>query len=266
MKGLIFSIKRYSVHDGPGIRVTVFMKGCPLSCIWCHNPEGISSGIGRILETRRVGENEYTKPAEVGKYYSTEDILEILEKERPFFQQSDGGVTFSGGEPMAQPEFLHDVLIACHESGFHTAIDTSGFCQENDLKEIMPVTDLFMFDIKHLNEQKHIEFTGVSNRIILENFDMLLRSGKETIVRIPVIPGVNDDGGHLSDLKSFLKEKGRNNIRGVSLLPFHRIGASKYGRLGLPYLMAGIEPPTRERMKELKEYFSETGLKIKIGG
>ena len=266
MEGLIFSIKRYSVHDGPGIRVTVFMKGCPLSCHWCHNPEGISPGVGTILEWRKVGENDYTKPVEVGKYYSVDDILQILAKDRIFFQQSGGGVTFSGGEPMAQPEFLLGALKACRENGFHTVVDTSGYCQEADLKEIMRVTDLFMFDIKHLDEQKHIGFTGVSNRVILENFHILLRSGMDIIVRIPVVPGVNDDPGHLSDLKKFLTEAGRNKIKGLNLLPFHRIGASKYRRLGLPYRMAGIEPPSRERMRELKEFFSGTGLKVKVGG
>jgi pyruvate formate lyase activating enzyme len=266
MKGLIFSVKRYSIHDGPGIRVTFFMKGCPLSCLWCHNPEGISPVITSIADTRRMGDKEFTRTAEAGKYYSIEEILEILARERLFFQQSGGGVTFSGGEPMVQPEFVREALKASGENGYHTAVDTSGYCRESDLREIVPFTDLFLYDIKHLDERKHVQFTGVSNRIILENFRMLNESAKNIIVRIPVVPGVNDDPEHLASLRQFLIKSVRSNTLGLSLLPFHRTGASKYGKLGLSYRMTGTEPPSRERMNELKAYFSETGLKVKIGG
>jgi pyruvate formate lyase activating enzyme len=266
MKGLIFSIKRYSVHDGPGIRVTLFMKGCPLSCRWCHNPEGISPDIESLLETKKVGEKEFSHPAQVGKYYSIEEILVILDKEKIFFQQSGGGVTFSGGEPMIQLEFLREALKTFHAIGIHTAVDTSGYCPEAGFREIMPYTDLFLFDIKHLSEKKHLEYTGVSNRLILKNFRMLLESGKELMVRFPVIPGINDDPDHLKELKKFLIESKSGNIKKLNLLPFHRIGVSKYRKLGLVYQMRDIDPPSSARMKELKDFFSETGLKVKIGG
>jgi pyruvate formate lyase activating enzyme len=162
MKGLIFSVKRYSIHDGPGIRVTFFMKGCPLSCMWCHNPEGISPFPEYVIRSDKVGEKEFRNREEAGKYYSVENILEILEKERVFINQSKGGVTFSGGEPMLQFKFLLEALKACKENDYHTAVDTSGYSSEENYKSIIPLTDLFLFDIKHLDEARHIELPASS--------------------------------------------------------------------------------------------------------
>ena len=139
MKGLIFSVKRYSIHDGPGIRVTFFMKGCPLSCMWCHNPEGISLVQESVVSTNRIGDMKFSKKEEVGKYYTTDDILEILDKEKVFINQSKGGVTFSGGEPMSQFEFLLEALKACKEAGYHTAVDTSGYSSAANYKSIIPL-------------------------------------------------------------------------------------------------------------------------------
>jgi pyruvate formate lyase activating enzyme len=266
MQGLIFSVKRYSIHDGPGIRVTFFMKGCPLSCWWCHNPEGISPDREWVVQTRKVGEREFSINEEVGKYYSVENIIEILEKDRIFFQQSNGGVTFSGGEPMMQFDFLLEALKACKANGFHTTVDTSGYALQDNYRAIMPFTDLFLFDIKHLDDSKHIEYTGVSNTGILENFSMILKSGKEMMIRIPVIPGKNDDTAHLSKLKEILFSLKKDNLKKINLLPFHRIGISKYRKFNIPYRMNDTEQPSPERMKELKEFFGETGIKVKIGG
>jgi pyruvate formate lyase activating enzyme len=266
MQGLIFSVKRYSIHDGPGIRVTFFMKGCPLSCWWCHNPEGISPDREMIVQTRRVGEMEFSGNEEVGKYYSVSDILAILEKERIFFQQSQGGVTFSGGEPMMQFEFLLEALKACKANGYQTAIDTSGYSSPENYKAVMPFTDLLLFDIKHLDNSKHLEYTGVSNFGILDNLRMILKNGKAIMVRIPVIPGINDDQGHLNDLRNLIAELKCENFKRINLLPFHRIGKSKYKKFNLPYRMNDTEQPSPERMRELKEFFSETGIKVKIGG
>jgi len=266
MKGLIFSIKRYSIHDGPGIRVTVFMKGCPLRCMWCHNPEGISPDPGKVKMTNRVGERDFYKIEEVGKYYQVKDILDILEKERVFIDQSKGGITFSGGEPMLQSEFLCDALKVCKSNGYHTAIDTSGYASAENYKLILPYTDLFLFDIKHLDESKHIEFTGVTNRGILANFRLLLESGKDIMLRVPIIPGYNDDIDHLENLKKFISGTQTGALKKISLLPYHKIGSSKYKRFNIPYRMTDIESPSKERMKELREFFSETGIKIKIGG
>ena len=266
MQGLIFSIKRYSINDGPGIRVTFFMKGCPLSCWWCHNPEGISPDRELVAQTRKLGEKEFFSNDAVGKYYSVENILKILDKDRIFFQQSNGGVTFSGGEPMMQFEFLLEAVEACKVNGYHTAVDTSGYASYENYKAIMPFTDLFLFDIKHLDDLKHIEYTGVSNIGILDNFSMILKSGKEVILRIPVIPGKNDDTAHLTKLKEVLSALKNDNLKKICLLPFHRIGVSKYKKFNIPYRMNETEQPSAERMRELKEFFSETGIKVKIGG
>jgi pyruvate formate lyase activating enzyme len=266
MKGLIFNVKRYSIHDGPGIRVTFFMKGCPLSCLWCHNPEGISPEPEKIRIIEKVGEIEFIKVEDAGKYFVVQDILNILEKEKLFLVQSGGGVTFSGGEPLQQPEFLLESLKACRENGYHTAVDTSGYSVPANYSAIIPYTDLFLFDIKHLDDDKHIKYTSVSNTLIISNFKMLLNSGRDIIVRIPVIPGYNDDDHHLELMRSFLAGNRADNLKKISLLPYHRIGSSKYKRLNIPDRMEGVEPPSAARMNELKQFFAETGIKVKIGG
>jgi pyruvate formate lyase activating enzyme len=266
MKGLIFSVKRYSIHDGPGIRVTFFMKGCPLSCVWCHNPEGISTVQESIISTKRIGEMEFRSKEEVGKYYTVNDVLEILEKEKVFINESKGGVTFSGGEPMIQVEFLLEALEACKKEGYHTAIDTSGFSSAENYKSIIPFTDLFLFDIKHLDEVSHIKSTGVSNTGILDNYRLLLNSGRDLMIRFPVIPGFNDDSAHLKNLRNLIDSTKTSSLKRINLLPFHKIGSSKYKRFNIPYRMDGAEPPSAEKMKIMKEYFMETGIKVKIGG
>ena len=266
MKGLIFSIKKYSVHDGPGIRVTFFMKGCPLSCRWCHNPEGISPLQEPVVQTRKVGDKEFHVAETAGKYYDVEELLEIAGKDRIFIQKKEGGITFSGGEPLMQPEFLLEALTAFSKNGYHTVVDTSGYSSPENFRTILPFTDLFLFDIKHLDELKHIELTGVSNTGILENFRLILKSGRDIMVRIPVVPGINDDDEHLKQLRGFLSEAACFNLRKISLLPYHTIGSSKYRNLNLIYRMNDTKQPSPERMKELKEFFSATGIKVKIGG
>jgi pyruvate formate lyase activating enzyme len=266
MKGLIFSVKRYSIHDGPGIRVTFFMKGCPMNCLWCHNPEGISPLPETVVQTNRIGDREFNRNEEVGKYYTVNDILEILDKEKVFINQSKGGVTFSGGEPMLQIEFLIEALKACKEKGYHTAVDTSGYSSTEKFESIMPFTDLFLFDIKHLDEAKHIQSTGVSNTGILDNYRFLLQSGKDIMVRIPVIPDFNDDPDHVERLRLFISATKTQSLKKINLLPFHKIGSSKYKRFNMPYRMEGVEPPSAEKMKMMKEFFMKTGVKVKIGG
>ncbi len=172
MKGLIFSVKRYSVHDGPGIRVTFFMKGCPLSCWWCHNPEGISPFQETVVGTRRVGEKEFRFDEPVGRLYSVEEIIEIAGRDSIFFHQS-GGVTFSGGEPLVQFEFLLEALKKCKANGYNTVVDTSGYSSAENYKAIIRYTDYFLFDIKHLDNEKHIKYTGVPNHGILKNFKLV---------------------------------------------------------------------------------------------
>jgi pyruvate formate lyase activating enzyme len=266
MQGLIFSVKRYSIHDGPGIRVTFFMKGCPLSCWWCHNPEGISPEKQSVLQTRRVGEKDFPGTEEAGKYYAVDELLEIVNKDRIFLEQSNGGVTFSGGEPMLQAEYLLESLKACKSNGYHTAVDTSGYASPENYRKLMPFTDLFLFDIKHLDPARHFEYTGVSNVDILDNLKLIISSGKDVMVRIPVIPGKNDDPENMTAVRDLLTGLKCANLRMINLLPFHRIGKAKYTKLGLPYRMSNTEQPSPERMKELKEFFEVTGIKVKIGG
>jgi pyruvate formate lyase activating enzyme len=263
MNGLIFSINRYSIHDGPGIRVTIFMKGCPLRCKWCHNPEGISPQQETLVRTNRVGEMEFCRNEEAGKYYSVKHIAAILERERIFMDQSKGGVTFSGGEPMMQFEFLLEAAKACKESGYHTTIDTSGYSPADYFKAIIPFTDLFLFDIKHLDETKHIESTGVSNSAILENYKLLLENAHEVALRIPVIPGFNDDHDHIERLVQFIKSSKTASLKKIHLLP---LGTSKYSRFNLAYRMPDIEPPTKNEMLKLKNQFLDIGVAVKIGG
>jgi pyruvate formate lyase activating enzyme len=216
--------------------------------------------------TNKIGDKEFSNIKEVGKYYSVENILEILEKERVFLNQSKGGVTFSGGEPMLQFEFLQEMLKACKTNGYHTAVDTSGYSSAQNYKTILPYTDLFLFDLKHMDEAKHIEFTGVSNRLIFENYLLLLESGKDIMVRVPVIPGYNDDPDHLGRLIQFISATKTTSLKKISILPYHKTGSSKYRRFNIPYRMGNVESPSKERMKELKEFFSDTGIKVKIGG
>ena len=266
MKGLIFSVKRYSVHDGPGIRVSFFMKGCPLKCLWCHNPEGISPYPESVAHSKRTGTRIFTSKEEVGKYYSVEDVMGIIEKDEVFLHQSGGGVTFTGGEPMLQTDFLLQVLKRCKAGGYHTAVDTSGYSSSENFKAIIPFTDLFLFDLKHLDNKRHLEITGCENIEILKNFQLLLESGKDMMVRIPVIPGYNDDYDNMENLRRFIINTKTESVRKINLLPFHKTGSSKYARFNFPYSMEGVQQPSAERMKELREFFSGTGIKVKIGG
>jgi pyruvate formate lyase activating enzyme len=234
--------------------------------MWCHNPEGISPFPETVTKINKVGEREFINSEIAGKYYSVANILEIVAKERVFINHSKGGVTFSGGEPMLQFDFLLESLKGCKANGYHTAIDTCGYSSADNYKSIIPFTDLFLFDIKHLDGAKHLEYTGVSNTFILDNYRLLLGSDKEVIVRIPVIPGFNDDPGHLEKLKQFLLTTKTRSLRKINLLPFHKTGSSKYKRFNLSYRMGNLEPPSKAKMMEMKEFFSETGVKVKIGG
>lgn len=266
MKGLIFSIRKYSIHDGPGIRITFFMKGCPLSCWWCHNPEGISPLTEKIMMENRIGEKIFTKEETAGQYYTVEELISEASKDRVFIDQSDGGVTFSGGEPLMQTAFLTEALKAFREKGYHTAVDTSGYASPENLMAIMPYTSLFLYDFKHPDDKKHLEYTGVSNVLITENLIMLLRSGINTMIRIPVVPGFNDDVETLLTIRDFINQYKTKNLLKINLLPYHKTGSSKYRRLNIPYRMEDIKQPSSERMQEIKSLFSETGIRVKIGG
>ncbi|MEZ5000010.1 MAG: glycyl-radical enzyme activating protein [Bacteroidales bacterium] len=266
MKGLIFNINRYAIHDGPGIRVTFFLKGCPLGCWWCHNPEGISPEVEQAIRIDRIGDKEFRVPETVGQEYSVDEIIEIAGRDRIFMDESGGGVTFSGGEPLMQSGFLNDSLVALSALGFHTAVDTSGFANRKILEKVAENTNLFLFDIKHMEPDKHKEYTGVQNRQIFENYEFILESGRDVIIRFPVIPGFNDDEKHLHKLRDYIINHNRANLIRFDLLPYHKIGASKYKKFNREYKMNGVEQPGIERMNSLRLFFEESGVKVKIGG
>lgn len=266
MNGIIFSVKRYSIHDGPGIRVTFFLKGCPLSCRWCHNPEGLSPEQEEIFQVNRVGEREFRRKETAGKFWTIPEMMAVVEKERVFIERSGGGVTFSGGEPLMQPDFLLEALKDCRDKGFNTAVDTSGFTTPGNLKKIIPFTNIFLYDLKLLDPQKHLDYTGVSNEIILRNLGTILSSDAEVMLRIPVIPGINDGPADLVAMISYLTAVKTSRIRMINLLPYHKAGLSKYRKFSRENMMEPIEQPSTERMKELKKMFTETGIKVKIGG
>ncbi len=263
--GVVFDIKRFAVHDGPGIRTTVFMKGCTLSCWWCHNPESWSLNPLCVSKNVKLDAHTFVENEIVGKETHIEEIIFQLKKEQIIMEESGGGVTFSGGEPLMQPLFLKELLEASKKEGFHTAVDTSGFGRQDDFKDILPFTDLFLFDLKLMDDQLHQKYTGVSNKLILENLKFLSEKGKKIRIRIPVINGINDSKENLKNSIKLLKNL--NQIEQVDLLPYHHIGKSKYERFGMKYRMPNqkeIEKNGNGNHK--KPCLRNEGFKVKIGG
>jgi pyruvate formate lyase activating enzyme len=302
VSGLLFDIKHYAVHDGPGIRTTLFFKGCPLRCWWCHNPEGISPEEElnvkpqRCLEDCRLclsscPENALSKPdgktiqldrekcrthtrcseicptgalEKVGKTMTVTEVMQEVNQDRIFYERSGGGITFSGGEPLQQPEFLDALLTACKKVGLHTVLDTSGHAPFALLERIRDRVDLFFYDLKHMDPDKHREMTGVSNSVILDNLKRLAKTGNGIRIRVPLITGVNDDDTHIRQMGDFLTEL--PGIRDISLLPYHSMGSQKYSNLDLPYLKPEAKPPTEEAVAGIKAALQRRGFRVKIGG
>lgn len=300
MKGMIFNIQRFSVNDGPGIRTTVFLKGCPLHCRWCHNPESISPRKELMLRQDRcvrcgdcrtlcrngaIGDvnGEFVTSREVclqcgecvelcysgarelvGKEMTVAQVLLEIERDRVFFDQSGGGASFSGGEPLLQHEFLLLVLEECRRKGIHTVVDTAGFVSPTILERVSRLVDLFLYDVKTLDDAKHRDYTGVSNRIILENLGCLSRWGKNVIVRVPVIPGVNDDLDEIRKLGLFIASLG--NVHEIQVLPYHRTGVEKYQRLGNDYQMPQTVPPSGEKIETVANELRQHVASVCIGG
>lgn len=298
MQGKIFDIQRFSVHDGPGIRTTIFFKGCNLRCFWCHNPESLSTGqevqylamkcigCGKCVACcpqachsmpdglhcynrtacTSCGECVAVCPAEalsyVGKPYTVQEILEIALRDKPFYQNSGGGVTCSGGEPMLQHGFLRELLAASRGEGLHTAVDTAGNVPFGWFEELLPFTDLFLYDVKCMDETRHMEATGVSNRLILENIVKLSGAGASIWVRIPVIPTVNDSLENMRQCADFLRPLA--GIQKVELLTFHRLGGGKYESVGRTYGARELVPATKEKMQALSQPFINENITVKV--
>lgn len=265
MTGILFDIKRFSVHDGPGIRTTVFLKGCPLKCLWCHNPESIASQPCTVEKVSRIGELAFRNDEVVGEIKTVKEVMDNLEKEWIFMDESGGGVTFSGGEPLFQHEFLTELLTACKKRGMHTAVDTSGFAPPEVLGKIAPLTDLFLYDLKMMNSERHQFYTGVPNQIILENLQTLLIQNCKVRIRIPVIPEINATAENISETIQFLKGL-KAKIEGIDLLPFHTTAKGKYKRFEINYNMNKTLKPTASEMDLLKIKFEAAGFEVKTGG
>ncbi len=254
--GRIFDIQRFSTHDGSGIRTLVFLKGCPLRCRWCCNPESQSYEIQQMT----LGGNTKT----VGRDVTVEEVLKEILRDRMYYRRSGGGVTLSGGESLTQPEFAVALLTACQENGVHTAIETTGFASPEVIERYLPVLDCVLMDIKHMNSEKHQEFTTRPNDRILQNARLIAEKAKQLIIRVPVIPTFNDTEAEISDIAAFAASL--PNVREIHLLPYHRMGTDKYTGLGREYTMAHITPPTAEHMELLRRKAESYGLKALIGG
>jgi pyruvate formate lyase activating enzyme len=264
MKGIVFSFKRFSVHDGPGIRQTVFLKGCPLSCWWCHNPESQDIKSEKALYKNILDGIAYEQEETIGKLMTVSEIMDKIAKDNIFYDESGGGVTFSGGEPLMQHVFLDELLTACQKAGIHTAVDTTGYASKKVFQKIAQKANMFLYDLKHLDEQAHKKYTNVSNKPILENLKYLNEIGKKLIVRFPVIPGINDTKKNISAMKEFLRPL--KNIREISLLPYHNIANHKYQKINMNNKMEGINSLQKSDVYWLKREFEEEGFKVTIGG
>lgn len=266
MNGIIFDIKKFAIHDGPGIRTTVFFKGCSLDCWWCHNPESIRKLPERIKVNSLKKSNNFCDDTEelFGRGYSVEELIEEINKDRVFYDESGGGVTFSGGEPLLQVKFLTEVLQRCKESGINTAIDTSGYVSSSTFSKIYDYTDLFLFDLKIIDDELHRKFTGVSNKLILSNLKFLTGKGDKVIIRIPLIPGITDTEKNLSELASHLMQL--KNINKIDLLPYNEIAESKYKRFDKPSRLGNLKTQDEEKLEEIKTYFGHLSSEISVRG
>jgi len=297
--GVIFNIQRYSIHDGPGIRTTVFLKGCSLNCWWCQNPESqlsrqemifwedrciscgacsticpsnaiqIKNGIPVTEKEKCILCGKCTEKCPalaremIGEKLTTEEVIKEIEKDLIFYEESGGGVTFSGGEPLGQSEFLDSLLICCQKKKIHTAVDTSGYISWEILNKIHSKVDLFLYDLKIMDSGRHKKHTGVFNELILENLKKLSLVHRNIFIRFPVIPGINDDSKNIKEMGVFLSSL---NIAQVNLLPYHYMGIDKYRRLGRTYHLAATQPPSEERLSEISGILRKFNLNVRLRG
>lgn len=256
--GRIFDVQRYSIHDGPGIRTIVFLKGCVLRCRWCCNPE---SQEYRIQTMKMMGEEKT-----VGRDVTVREMIDLVEKDRAYYYRSGGGMTLSGGECLCQPEFSRDLLRAAKERGINTAIESMACAPWERIEMILPYLDTYLMDIKHTNPEKHKELTGKPNELMMENARKVALSGQtKLVIRVPVIPTFNDTIEEIQGIANFAATL--PGVKKIHLLPYHRLGQDKYEGLGREYLMPDIEPPAPEHMETLKKaVHAVCTLDCQIGG
>lgn len=256
IKGRIFNIQRYSVHDGPGVRTIVFLKGCYLRCRWCCNPESQEYEIQKMT----VGGTVKT----VGEDKTAGEIIDDIAKDMPYFRRSGGGITLSGGECLAQPDFAEALLVCAKEYGLSTAVESTAFARFEVIEKLLPHLDYYLMDIKHMNSAKHKEFTAQPNELIIENAKKIADyKGTKLTIRVPVIPTFNDTEEEISAIAEFAASL---KVEQLHLLPYHRMGEDKYKGLGREYKMVDIYPPTDEKMKSLKRAAEKFDIKVQIGG
>ena len=298
-EGRILRIERFAIHDGPGIRTTVFLKGCPLRCAWCHSPESQllqpefmpkPERCIRCLGCTAACPHHAVQPAAdkgpiapdacdtcgacaqvcptgarelVGRTMSVDALMAEIERDRIFYDESEGGVTFSGGEPLMQPAFLLDMVRSCRASAIHVAVDTCGHADTGALLEVARDADLFLFDLKMMDEERHLAYTGSSNVRILQNLERLAAVHSNILVRFPLIPGVNDDDKNVRETGAFLSAL---RLTRVDVLPYHRAGMAKYDRLQRPYPLADTQPPSADTQAHVVRLLEEYGLIVRPGG
>lgn len=295
MDGVIFETERWSLSDGPGTRTVVFLKGCSLHCQWCANPESqefqpqigiftrkcieclqceeacsgnsakaaVHGGFAEDSACSACGDCIEACPSRsrrwMGESRSAEDIVRIIKKDSIFYRKSGGGVTFSGGEPFLQPDFLYEVLAGCKAVGIHTAIETCGMFQFQSAQKCLELLDFILFDIKHMNEEAHRMLTGASNTIILENAKRLSDSGLPMVIRIPIIPALNDSEENIRATAAFVRDNLPSAL-GIEPLPYHRLGLTKYAALGMEYKLQNIQVPDEKDMKSIQKLIIEESV------
>ena len=301
-QGIIFNIQGYCIHDGPGIRTTVFLKGCPLSCLWCQNPESHSfhpdllfsqekcTGCGKCVQAcpekaiRMQGKTSQTDrrlcksaglcieacPNEarvaMGRRATVDEVFKEIAADALFYKESGGGVTLSGGEPLAQPGFAAGILKKCRSAGFHTALDTCGYASWTTAREVLRHVSLVLFDFKHMNPEMHEKYTGVSNELILQNAEKIHHEMSIPMqARVTIVPGLNDSLENIEATARFIAEELGDNLKRVNLLPYHRLGETKFERLELNYSVSS-DPPGQEHLQEFQRVFERFGLVAYIGG
>jgi pyruvate formate lyase activating enzyme len=299
INGLVFDTKKFAVDDGPGIRTTVFLKGCPMRCLWCHNPEGQTSVPELMYRHKKcIGCNECVSACPnqalfsyrrklginrkicnvcgvcaekcpsgaleiVGKKLSIEEVMKEICKDSVFYEESGGGITLSGGEPLMQIDFASAILRECRKRNIRTAVDTCGCVSSKAIEKIKDRVDLFLYDLKIMDDEKHKKYTGKSNKQILRNFKILAENRNDLLVRLPVIPGINDDSKNIQMVADFMLSCGATRI---CLLSYHRSGIEKYRSLNKRYNLKSIRTPSDQELEMIKDQFEGSGIVAKIGG